>query len=92
MNFSGLTLDLDIEDPGIEELIEDFFPEKIGLYNYDIRNKAIVCYKDMISRSNRYETSPQEESQNSMKSFFTSTIESQHLILDGTTTLVMAAT
>jgi len=73
MNFSGLTLDLDIEDPVIEELIQDFFPEKIGKYNYDIRNKAIICYEDMITRSNRYETSPQEESQNSMKSFFTTT-------------------
>lgn len=48
MFFSGPSLDLDDSDPGIEELIEDFFPEKIGRYNYDIRNKAIRCYHNMI--------------------------------------------
>lgn len=74
MTSFALSLDLDMTDPDIEELIEDFFPEKIGTYNYDIRNKAITCYKDMISRSNRYETSEfsrERESQNSVQSFFT---------------------
>jgi len=96
MTFLDLNFDLNDEDeePTVEDVIKDFFPEKIGTYNYDIQNKAIICYKDMITRTNRSNTSSARE--DSHKGFLTtpekkSSKSSQQNIMSIANMLIYAA-
>lgn len=55
MNFPGIEVDTEFDDPSVDELIGKYFPRKIGTFNYDIRNKAIACYNNMMDREEESE-------------------------------------